>query len=123
MTLRRLLQDESGVELIGNVREVSPDPILLSRGCSGCREGPDGMGWLCDHSGAGVVSEGGWSPGSLGLGMCEWRGNLSTVLFLHASTCLSLNGPCPALIPFALLSPLPGTPFCSFCAFPQPLVL
>ena len=25
------------------------------------------MGWLCDHSGAGVVSEGGWSPGSLGL--------------------------------------------------------
>ena len=58
MTLRRLLQDESGVELIGNVREVSPDPILLSRGCSGCREGPDGMGWLCDHSGAGSCLRG-----------------------------------------------------------------
>ena len=83
----------------------------------------DQMGWGGCATTQVVVSKGGWSPGCLGLGMCEWCGNLSTVLFLHVSTCLSLNGPCPALIPFALLSPLPGTPFCSFCAFPQPLVL
>lgn len=66
MTLRRLLQDERRVELIGNVREASPDPILLSRACSGCGEGPDGMGWLCDHSG-GCVQRG-LEPGLPGPG-------------------------------------------------------
>ena len=100
VTLRRRLQDERRVELIGNIREVSPNPFLLSRGCSGCREGPDGMGWVCDHSDTRVVTEGGWSPGCLGLGMCEWRGNLSRVLFPHVSTCLPLNRLGPTLVSF-----------------------
>jgi len=46
------------------------------------------MGWLCDHSGAGVVSEGGWSPGSLGLGM--WRAD-SHREDEHISRPLNLN--------------------------------
>ena len=100
VTLRRRLQDERRVELIGNIREVSPHPFLFSRGCSGCQEGPDGMGWVCDHSGTRVVTKGGWSPGCLGLGMCEWRGNLSRVLFPHVSTCLSLNRLGPTLVSF-----------------------
>lgn len=72
------------------------------------------MGWLCNHSGAGSCLRG-WSPGCLGWGCVSGRKSLGN-LFLHV---LSLNRPCPTLIPFALLSPLPGAVLFLLC-LPQP---